>query len=143
LFHGVLPAYLFGLGWAVALNMAHWTMSGIFYFLIVAPNHDSDANDKVSTEVGDWGEHQIRHSCNFALKDKVLTNFFGGMNFQIEHHLFPTMCNMHYPSISPIVQAVCRERGIPYPCHPTLFAAHRSVWRAMIALGKKPNSILH
>lgn len=53
------------------------------------------------------------------------------------------MCNMHYPAISRIVQDVCKRRGIPYPCHPSLFTAHRSVWRSMITLGKKPASVFH
>lgn len=57
---------------------------------------------------------QVRHSGNFSTKNALVTQFMGGINFQIEHHLFPSMSHMHYKEIAPIVRDTCREFSIPY-----------------------------
>mmetsp|Transcript_17192 Transcript_17192/g.51383 ORF Transcript_17192/g.51383 Transcript_17192/m.51383 type:complete len:463 (+) Transcript_17192:70-1458(+) len=137
LVHFALP-FCFG-SWSMVLFSIslYWLGAGIMYFLIVAPNHDTQETEKsLDTPRGmDWGEMQIRHSSNFARDSSFLTMFFGGMNFQIEHHLFPTVCNIHYPAISKIVRAVCKERGLPYNYHPSLLLAHWSVWKNYRDLG--------
>lgn len=135
--HVVLPVMWFG--WtALLVIFLHWTAAGITYFLIVAPNHDTEESlkDGGVEAPGDWGEHQVTHSSNFSHGSKLLTMLFGGMNYQIEHHLFPTVCNIHYPAISKIVKQLCAERNIHYPLYPSLAAAHASVFRSYKALGK-------
>ena len=65
LFHAVLPIYLHGWRTGMLLTLLHFTLSGFLYFLIVSPNHDTDATLKSSREaLGDWGEHQVLHSSN-------------------------------------------------------------------------------
>ena len=64
----------------------------------------------------------------------------GGLNFQIEHHLFPRICSIHYPAISPIVQTVAEEHGIPYHHHETLRAAIRSHYNMLKQLGDPSNA---
>ncbi len=66
----------------------------------------------------------------------LLGAFVGWLNFQIEHHLFPDVCHVHYPAIARIVEATCRESGIPYHSAPTLHAAVASHYRFLRALGK-------
>ncbi len=63
------------------------------------------------------------------------TQVFGGINYQIEHHLFPSMSHMHYPRVAPIVQSWCAERGIPYVSHSSVFTAYGSFLRSMKFLG--------
>lgn len=59
-------------------------------------------------------KHQIATSCNFATTNKVITWLFGGLNFQIEHHLFPNVSHVHYPKISKVVRTYCKQKGIMY-----------------------------
>jgi linoleoyl-CoA desaturase len=57
---------------------------------------------------------QVRHSGNFLHSWPIFTRFMGGINYQIEHHLFPSLSNEHLPRISPIVKQTCFEFGLPY-----------------------------
>jgi linoleoyl-CoA desaturase len=60
----------------------------------------------------------------------------GGLNYQVEHHLFPRIAHRHYPAIAPIVQEVCREFGVPYHSHASVRAALASHWRFLRRLGR-------
>ncbi len=82
-----------------------------------------------------WAEHQVRTTANFAPGNKFLTWYLGGLNYQIEHHLFPKVCHVHYPALSPIVAATCEEFGIPYQSHPTIREAIVSHVRWLRRLG--------
>jgi linoleoyl-CoA desaturase len=74
---------------------------------------------------------------NFARRNRALTWYVGGLNYQVEHHLFPKVCSAHYPAISPIVERVALRHGIPYYEQPTLFAAVRSHYRRLKELGSR------
>jgi linoleoyl-CoA desaturase len=73
---------------------------------------------------------------DFAQKNKLLSWYIGGLNYQIEHHLFPQVCSIHYPEIGPIVRSVAERHGVPYTSQPTLFAAMRSHYRMLKQLGR-------
>jgi linoleoyl-CoA desaturase len=62
----------------------------------------------------DWAIHQLNTTVNFSRGNKFLTWYLGGLNYQVEHHLFPKICHVHYPAIAPIVQQTAEEFGIPY-----------------------------
>jgi Fatty acid desaturase len=119
-------------------NFVFWSAVGMLFFFIVFPNHDTvevlkthsqpkwepivDASGKVVgqhvTKQMDWGEMQVVNSCNFrtdgSLGAIITAMVVGGMNHQIEHHLFPTMSHEHTWKVAPIVQQTCKEFGIPY-----------------------------
>ncbi len=82
-----------------------------------------------------WAEHQVRSTANFAPGNGLLTWYLGGLNYQIEHHLFPKVCHVHYPVLSPIVSATCEEFGIPYQSHRSVRAAVASHFRWVRSLG--------
>jgi len=88
----------------------------LFYFLCIAPNHDTNESTIINNnpETKDWGESQVRASANFGTKFGIVNDLFGGINYQIEHHLFPDICHIHYPEISKIVKETCEEFDIPY-----------------------------
>jgi linoleoyl-CoA desaturase len=71
----------------------------------------------------DWAIHQVETTVDFAPRGRVLTWFLGGLNFQVEHHLFPRICHLHYPQIAPIVQATCAEYGVRYRQYPSFTQA--------------------
>lgn len=70
-----------------------------------------DASGKMKDE---WAIHQIKTTANFATKNKLVSWLVGGLNFQIEHHLFPKISHVHYPAISKIIKKACIEYGITY-----------------------------
>ncbi len=78
----------------------------------------------------EWMAHQLRTTANFAPKNRLLGWYVGGLNFQVEHHLFPKISHVHYAKLSPIVETTAREFGISYHQHTTLadaVASHRKV----------------
>ena len=80
-----------------------------------------------------WAEMQIRTSCNWSPQSQLWLWASGGLNFQIEHHLFPGVAHKNYPMIHPIVKAACKKRGIPYNSYPTFWA----IFTAHLAMIKK------
>lgn len=86
----------------------------------------------------DWAVHEMRTTANFAPHNALLNWYVGGLNFQIEHHLFPHISHVHYPRIAPIVQRTAEEHGLYYNMKPTLVAALASHVRRMRQLGRGP-----
>lgn len=84
-----------------------------------------------------WAEHQMRTTANFAPKSALASFFFGGLNRQIEHHLFPKICHVHYPAIAAIVKNTAHEFGLPYLESPSFFTAIRSHYRILKKFGKE------
>jgi linoleoyl-CoA desaturase len=83
-----------------------------------------------------WAIHQLQTTANFARKNLPLSWFVGGLNYQIEHHLFPNICHVHYRKISKIVKSTAKEFNLPYYQN-TLFGAISSHTRHLIKLGKQ------
>jgi linoleoyl-CoA desaturase len=84
----------------------------------------------------DWTVHEMMTTADFARNSRLLTWFTGGLNHQIEHHLFPHVCHVHYRRIAPIVERTAREHGVPYNNIPTFGAALASHVRRMKQLGR-------
>ena len=68
----------------------------------------------------EWAVHQLQTTSNFATKNKFICWLLGGLNFQVEHHLFPRISHIHYPALNAIVKDTCREFNITYKEFPTL-----------------------
>jgi len=91
----------------------------ILYLIGTAPDHDMyETHQQVEEqkEGTDWGEMQVRHSGNYMSEYSLFTRYMGGINYQIEHHLFPSLSNHKLKEISPIVRQCCKEFSIPYVC---------------------------
>ncbi len=89
-----------------------------------------------------WAKHQVRATVDFAPSSRVLAWYLGGLNFQIEHHLFPGVCHVHYPALAASVKETCRAHLIPYRVQPTLWAAIGAHHRHLRALGEaKPRQV--
>jgi linoleoyl-CoA desaturase len=85
----------------------------------------------------EWAIHQIQTTANFAPNSRVLFWFIGGLNFQIEHHLFPNINHIHYKKIAKIVQRTAAEFGLPYNSYNTFFTAIKAHFQFMKDLGSK------
>ena len=83
-----------------------------------------------------WAVHEVESTVNFCPRNRVLTWMLGGLNYQIEHHLFPRVAHTHYPQIAPIVRRNALKHGIRYTEHASLRAALRSHQRHLRTLGR-------
>ncbi len=102
---------------------------------VEGPEFDSVGIDDKMIESA-WAIHQIKTTANFAPDSKVINWFVGGLNYQIEHHLFPRVSHVHYPQLSKIVRDKCKEFDLPYHSFPTLIKAVSSHVKTMKQLGQ-------
>jgi linoleoyl-CoA desaturase len=91
--------------------------------------------DEAKSLKGAWMLYQMRTTSNFARGNRLLSWYVGGLNYQIEHHLFPRVCHVHYRNLSPIVERLAAKHGVPYNDCPTLWQAIRSHYRMLKRLG--------
>ena len=120
----VLIHAVVGLTLAVVFQLAHVVEESAF---IPTEQGDNDIEQE-------WAIHQIETTSNFAPNSKLAAWYCGGLNFQIEHHLFPKICHIHYPAISKIVEKTCNEYGVTYVSYPTFrqaLGAHHSYLRKL------------
>jgi len=109
---------------SIVFQLAHTVEETAF------PMPDGDTN-KIENE---WAIHQVQTTANFATKNKLISWLVGGLNFQIEHHLFPRVSHVHYPAISKIIKQACQEYGINYIEYPRMrlaVASHVAYLRHM------------
>ncbi len=114
--------------WLTFLMFVHmhfvtgFMLSVIFQTAHVMPtSHFIEQEEKEVEE--NWSVHQLYTTSNYAMDSKLITWLFGGLNYQVEHHLFPNVCHVHYPEISKIVRATAQEYNLPYYAQPTMWAA--------------------
>lgn len=123
-FAGVVPTII---GYLIMAFSAGIVISIVFQLAHVVENTEfvtpQGDNMKIETE---WAKHQINTTVNFATRSKSMSWLLGGLNFQVEHHLFPRISHVHYPEINKIVKQTCQEFGVIYKEFPTVFAAIRS-----------------
>ncbi len=86
-----------------------------------------------------WAIHQMNTTVNFSRGNPFLTWYLGGLNYQVEHHLFPRICHVHYPKLAPIVEATAKEFGIPYLNNETFGIAFKSHMATLKRFGRLPD----
>jgi linoleoyl-CoA desaturase len=118
-------AFVQGVALAVVFQLAHCVEEAGFPL----PREDTGRMESA------WAVHQVETTVNFARGNRLLSWFIGGLNFQIEHHLFPRICHVHYPAISPLVQETCREFGLRYLTQKTFLAGVVSHFRWLRRMG--------
>ncbi|MFB7501946.1 acyl-CoA desaturase [Streptomyces broussonetiae] len=98
---------------AVAFIAVQYAVQGVYFGMIFAPNHKGMQVRDGEEETLDWLERQVLTSRN--IRPSLLTDFlYGGLNYQIEHHLFPSMAQKNLPRARVLTRQYCAERGIPY-----------------------------
>ncbi len=145
----VLPAILLDVTWwqiLVGFLAMHY-VGGFILAIIFQPAHVIDGTeypmpDDNGKMENSWAIHQMLTTTNFANNNRILNWYVGGLNFQVEHHLFPNICHVHYRNISPIVKYTAEEFGIPYKSEPTFIGALVSHAKLLKQLGSKPDVVL-
>ena len=118
---------ILGLTFATVFQLAHAVEGNTF------PRPDARTGEMEN----EWAIHEVDTTANFAPRSRLAAWYLGGLNFQIEHHLFPKVCHVHYPAISKIVEETCREFAIPYTCYPTVWSAVKSHYQFLKSLGRQ------
>ncbi len=137
----VLPIYLlpFSAGTIVLLFLMMHAISGTLLSLIFQPAHVMSTTKFVEQEDQQLEEnfmvHQLATTSNYGINDGLTFWFTGGLNHQVEHHLFPNICHVHYPELSEIVKETADEFGIPYYSERTFGSAISNHFKMLQALG--------
>jgi linoleoyl-CoA desaturase len=139
----VLPIIFIDMAWWATLLfvfMMHFTasiiLSVVFQLAHIVPETQFPLAELDHTIENNWSIHQLQTTSNFAPKNRLLSWFVGGLNYQVEHHLFPNICHVHYKKLSAIVQKTAEEFGVPYYSEPTFFGALVSHVRMLKQLGR-------
>eukprot|EP00656_Telonema_subtile_P013742 TRINITY_DN16984_c0_g1_i1.p1 TRINITY_DN16984_c0_g1~~TRINITY_DN16984_c0_g1_i1.p1 ORF type:complete len:679 (-),score=137.71 TRINITY_DN16984_c0_g1_i1:168-2204(-) len=133
---GVVSWHLRCLWYTPVATFAYFAVWNLLYFASIAPDHDTfevsvPHQQAQSQDPLDWGEMQVRASGDFCTENPWVHQCFGGINYQIEHHLFPSMSHAHYPAIAPLVRQECARFKIPYSCQTSWVGALRSYCRML------------
>ena len=115
-----------GLILGVVFQLAHISRAAEFPEPVGSPPHIEN----------EWAMHQVETTVDFAPRNRLLSWYIGGLNFQVEHHLLPHICHLNYPRLAPIVAATCEEFGIRHNCYATWREAFVSHWRELRLLGR-------
>lgn len=140
----VLPLVFLDITWwqfiiaFVCMHIVEGTVLGVVFQLAHVVENTSFPTPNTENNIEEsWAVHQMQTTADFARKSKLVNFFVGGLNFQIEHHLFPQICHVHYPQIAPIVEATAKEFNVPYIDNPTLLKAIQSHYRMLKKFGKE------
>lgn len=119
-------------------------VAGIILTVVFQLAHTVEGTDHpMPTDKGtienNWAVHQLNTTVNFSTGNKIISWYVGGLNFQVEHHLFPSMCHVHYSRIAPIVRETAKEFGLNYMENKTLWSAIQSHFRTLSRFGKLPD----
>ena len=134
---GHAPYYVYLLGFLVMHLFAGIATTVVFQLAHVVEHTDYFQPDDEQNLQNSWAVHQMLTTCNFAQKNKLLSWYVGGLNYQIEHHLFTHISHIHYAEIAPIVKKTAEEFDVPYYEFRTFWQAVASHWQMLGKLGRK------
>lgn len=138
----VIPYIVLDLTWwqlmvgFLAMHLAEGLVLGLVFQLahVVEGTSFPAPTDENSIEEA-WAVHQLQTTANFATSSGLVTFFCGGLNRQIEHHLFPKVCHIHYPAVAAIVKETALEFDLPYLENRTILSALQSHYRLLKHMG--------
>ncbi len=130
--------------WKVLIGffVMHYTAGLILSVVFQLAHITKDAENPIPNEEGEmentWAIHQLFTTVNFAPKNKIVNWYTGGLNHQIEHHIFPNISHVHYGKIAKIVKQTAKECNLPYHEYKTMRSAVIAHFKHLKALGKQP-----
>jgi linoleoyl-CoA desaturase len=139
----VLPLIFSGATWWIILigflimhMVTGFLLTIIFQPAHVMPTSEFPLPDEKGTLENNWAVHQLHTTCDFAPHSRLFSWYVGGLNYQIEHHLFPNICHVHYRKISEIVRTTAQKYSLPYNVQPTFMQALIQHGRMLRMLGR-------
>ena len=142
----VVPTLFFGLtfyqviiGFLVMHYFAGLILSFVFQLAHTIEGTSHPLPDKTGTIESDWAVHQMNTTVDFSRHSRLLSWYVGGLNFQVEHHLFPRICHIHYPKIANTVKTTAEEFKVPYMENKTFLAAIESHFTTLKRFGRLPD----
>ncbi len=127
----VLASWVLGFTLATVFQLAH----------CVDEAHFSSVEEMRTGEPRNWAVHQVETTVDFATGNRLLSWYLGGLNFQVEHHLFPKVCHVHYPQLFAVVRETCDEFGVTHSAQPSVRAALASHARWLRRMGRPEPAI--
>ena len=138
-----LPLYFTQFNWwqvLIGFFIMHWVAGFILAVIFQLAHVVEGADQPIPSEDGnidnEFAVHQLLTTSDFARNNFFLNWFVGGLNFQVEHHLFPQICHVHYKKLSYIVEKTAKDFNLPYNLKPTFVSAFMSHVKRLKELGK-------
>jgi linoleoyl-CoA desaturase len=133
------PFWTVALFYAVTVAVTGVVLSTVFQLAHTVEEARFAAPEPGASHMADaWAVHQVAATVDFAQDDRMVSWLVGGLNFQIEHHLFPCMSHVNYPAIAGVVEQTCREFGVPYNVNRSFGTAVASHFRWLKRMGQPP-----
>ena len=126
------------IGFFVMHYVAGVILSVVFQLAHVVDHADMPLPEKDGTMKNSWAIHQLKTTVNFGTRNRIVNWFTGGLNHQVEHHIFPNISHIHYTKIAEIVKQTAREFNLPYNEYKTTRKAILEHFRHLKELGKNP-----
>ncbi|MEP7262919.1 MAG: acyl-CoA desaturase [Bacteroidota bacterium] len=139
----IIPIFKIGLadtliGYGIAVFVCGVMIAVVFQLAHVITETSFPRPDENTSKINnEWAVHQLETTANFSTHNKFVSWLVGGLNFQVEHHLFPRISHVHYPAISKLVRDTCAEFNVVYLEHPTVISAVRSHIKHLRIMGRR------
>ncbi len=134
-----IPTYKVVCGFLIMHFVAGFVLTTVFQLAHTVEGTSHPLPNKEGIVENDWAVHQMNTTVNFSRKSKSISWYVGGLNFQVEHHLFPSISHVHYPAIAHITKETAEEFGVPYLENETLMQALKSHVAALQKFGRLPD----
>lgn len=141
----IIPLLFFDIAWwkiLIGFFMMHYTagliLSVVFQLAHVVEAANMPLPDETGTMKNTWAIHQLFTTVNFGTKNRIVNWFTGGLNHQVEHHIFPNISHVHYQKIAKIVKHTAREFNLPYHEYKTTRQALIAHFKHLKQMGSKP-----
>ncbi len=133
-----VPFWYVLIGFVLVHFIAGFILTVVFQCAHIVEDLEHDKVNGVTKIDHSWAVHQILTTADFGRKNPILNWYLGGLNFQIEHHLFPHICHIHYTKISEIVKKTVQDFQLEYREFPSMSAAVASHYRILKRFSLKP-----
>jgi len=140
-----LPILVMDIAWwqvLIGFFVMHYTagmiLSVVFQLAHIVPKTEMPLPDEDGNMQHTWAIHQLYTTSNFAIDNRLVNFYTGGLNHQVEHHIFPHISHVHYKKISEIVRNTAKEYNLPYHEYKTMIGAFVEHFRQLNTLGKHP-----
>jgi len=134
------PWYISIIGITIMLFISGLTLGAIFQPAHVVPTSNFPVPDDSGNIDADWAVSQLYNTANFAPKARLFSWYVGGLNYQVEHHLFPNICHVHYRKLANIVKQTAEEFNLPYHSYKTFGSALLEHTKMLYNLGHYDNA---